>query len=169
VAFRDRAGWPRCKQRPDHDPGDPRARLVELITSIDRSLSAEAVTGVLRAVVPKASHLQQLAWALQDAPELLAGGGVRAPFPMVLRLVDALSADRRPAWGLHAGQARRVRVGALFSFPLQPVESVLPLSGDRVLVANDNNFPGNDGHPGPTRRHRADRHRRPRSTQVKPI
>ncbi|MFI7604602.1 esterase-like activity of phytase family protein [Micromonospora sp. NPDC049366] len=36
-------------------------------------------------------------------------------------------------------------VGPLFSFPLQSVESVLPLIGDRVLVANDNNFPGNDG------------------------
>ncbi|GAB3933300.1 esterase-like activity of phytase family protein [Micromonospora vulcania] len=36
-------------------------------------------------------------------------------------------------------------VGPLFSFPLQSVESVLPLGGDRVLVANDNNFPGNDG------------------------
>ncbi|MFD0742346.1 hypothetical protein ACFQ1L_11340 [Phytohabitans flavus] len=36
-------------------------------------------------------------------------------------------------------------VGKLFSFPLQSVESVLPLGGDRVLVANDNNFPGNDG------------------------
>ncbi|WP_218009286.1 esterase-like activity of phytase family protein [Herbidospora cretacea] len=36
-------------------------------------------------------------------------------------------------------------VGDLFSFPLQSVESVLPLSGDRVVVANDNNFPGNDG------------------------
>ncbi|RZT78927.1 hypothetical protein EV382_2123 [Micromonospora violae] len=36
-------------------------------------------------------------------------------------------------------------VGPLLSFPLQSVESVLPLGGDRVLVANDNNFPGNDG------------------------
>ncbi len=36
-------------------------------------------------------------------------------------------------------------VGPLFSFPLQSVESVLPLAGNRVLVANDNNFPGNDG------------------------
>jgi hypothetical protein len=36
-------------------------------------------------------------------------------------------------------------VGPLFSFPLQSVESVLPLHGDWVLVANDNNFPGNDG------------------------
>ncbi|WP_018353246.1 esterase-like activity of phytase family protein [Longispora albida] len=36
-------------------------------------------------------------------------------------------------------------VGSLFSFPLQSVETVLPLGGDKVLVANDNNFPGNDG------------------------
>ena len=36
-------------------------------------------------------------------------------------------------------------VGPLFSFPLQSMESVLPLRGDQVLVANDNNFPGNDG------------------------
>jgi hypothetical protein len=36
-------------------------------------------------------------------------------------------------------------VGPLFSFPLQSVETVLPLYGDKVLVANDNNFPGNDG------------------------
>lgn len=36
-------------------------------------------------------------------------------------------------------------VGRDFAFPLQSVETVLPLGGDRVLVANDNNFPGNDG------------------------
>ena len=36
-------------------------------------------------------------------------------------------------------------VGPLFSFPLQSVETVLPLQGEKVLVANDNNFPGNDG------------------------
>ncbi|SDT49541.1 esterase-like activity of phytase family protein [Actinoplanes derwentensis] len=45
-------------------------------------------------------------------------------------------------------------VGEQFSFPLQSVESVLPLGGNRVLVANDNNFPGNDGripgHPDDT-------------------
>ena len=36
-------------------------------------------------------------------------------------------------------------VGPRFSFPLTSVEVVLPLRGNRVLVANDNNFPGNDG------------------------
>lgn len=36
-------------------------------------------------------------------------------------------------------------VGALFSFPLQSVESVELLGGERLLVANDNNFPGSDG------------------------
>jgi hypothetical protein len=35
-------------------------------------------------------------------------------------------------------------VGPVFSFPMQSVETVLPLAGGRVLVANDNNFPGND-------------------------
>jgi hypothetical protein len=55
VAFRDRQGRPRCNQCPDHDPGDPRTRLVELITSIDPGLSAEAVTGALQVVVTKAS------------------------------------------------------------------------------------------------------------------
>ncbi|MFI5958501.1 esterase-like activity of phytase family protein [Cryptosporangium sp. NPDC051539] len=36
-------------------------------------------------------------------------------------------------------------VGPTYSFPLQSVETILPLGGDRVFVTNDNNFPGNDG------------------------
>jgi hypothetical protein len=36
-------------------------------------------------------------------------------------------------------------VGDPFSFPLQSVETVLPLGGDELLVVNDNNFPGNAG------------------------
>jgi hypothetical protein len=36
-------------------------------------------------------------------------------------------------------------VGALFSFPLQSVESLEVLDGERILVANDNNFPFSDG------------------------
>lgn len=40
-------------------------------------------------------------------------------------------------------------VGEAFSFPLVSVEVVLPLHGDKVLVANDNNFPFNaDRIPG---------------------
>ncbi|MGX6447438.1 esterase-like activity of phytase family protein, partial [Patulibacter sp. S7RM1-6] len=36
-------------------------------------------------------------------------------------------------------------LGRPFRFPFVSVESVLPIGGDRVLVANDNNFPGDDG------------------------
>lgn len=36
-------------------------------------------------------------------------------------------------------------LGDPFGFPLQSVETVLPVGGDRLLVANDNNFPDSDG------------------------
>lgn len=36
-------------------------------------------------------------------------------------------------------------VGATFSFPLQSVESLEVLGGERLLIANDNNYPGSDG------------------------
>jgi hypothetical protein len=36
-------------------------------------------------------------------------------------------------------------LGDPFSFPLQSVETVLPFGGDRVLVANDNNYPDSAG------------------------
>ena len=40
-------------------------------------------------------------------------------------------------------------VGRSFSFPFQSVETVVPLGRGRYLLANDNNFPGNDArYPG---------------------
>jgi len=40
-------------------------------------------------------------------------------------------------------------VGRTFSFPFQSVETIVPLGRDRYLLANDNNFPGNDArYPG---------------------
>jgi len=36
-------------------------------------------------------------------------------------------------------------VGDPFAFPLQSVESVIPLQGGRLLVGNDNNYPGSNG------------------------
>lgn len=36
-------------------------------------------------------------------------------------------------------------VGDPFSFPLQSVESLEVLSGERLLIANDNNYPFSDG------------------------
>jgi hypothetical protein len=38
-----------------------------------------------------------------------------------------------------------IGLGDPFSFPLQSVEAVLLSGRDRVIVANDNNLPGNDG------------------------
>jgi glycerophosphoryl diester phosphodiesterase len=36
-------------------------------------------------------------------------------------------------------------VGTTFAFPLQSVESLEVLDGERLLIANDNNYPGSDG------------------------
>ncbi|MGH3790548.1 MAG: hypothetical protein ACRDQ9_07045 [Pseudonocardiaceae bacterium] len=102
VAFRDRHGRPRCSQCPDHDTRDPRRVLVEVITSLDPGLTADAVTTAITATVTKPAHERKLAWAIEEVPELLTGDGAKAPFPMVLRLIDALRATgatriQRPA------------------------------------------------------------------------
>ncbi len=89
VAFRDRDGRPRCGQCRDYDP-NPLAALVELITSIDPALTEAAVSAAIDATVTKPAHIQKLAWTLHANPELLTGGGAHAPFPMILRLIDAL-------------------------------------------------------------------------------
>ena len=47
--------------------------------------------------------------------------------------------------GITAAAPGWIGLGDPFSFPLQSVESVLPLGGDRLLVLNDNNFPGSNG------------------------
>jgi hypothetical protein len=90
VAFRDRQGRPRCSKCPDQDTRDPLLVLVEVITMTDPGLSAEAVTAAIQATVTKQAHLQKLSWLLPDKPGLLTGGGAEAPFPLVLRLIDAL-------------------------------------------------------------------------------
>ena len=90
VASRDRHGRPRCGQCPDRDTRDPREALTEVITSADPGLTAGVVAAALEATVVKPAHLQKLAWALQESPALLTGGGAKAPSPMVLRLIGAL-------------------------------------------------------------------------------
>lgn len=102
VAFRDRHGQPRCGGCRDQDPGDPLAGLVGLVTSIDPGLTPQAVERAISATVTKTAHVQKLAWAIAESPALLTGEGARAPFPMLLRLIDALidaggTALRRPA------------------------------------------------------------------------
>ena len=44
----------------------------------------------VRFAAPRAGQRHQLAWALQDRPELLTGAGAHAPARSVLRLIDAL-------------------------------------------------------------------------------
>ncbi len=90
VSFRDRNGRPRCSQCPDRDARDPRRVLVEVITSLDPGLTADAVVTAIAATVTKPAHEQKLAWAVEETPELLTGAGAKAPFPMVLKLIDAL-------------------------------------------------------------------------------
>lgn len=90
VAFRDRHGRPRCNKCPDQDARDPRAALVEIITVADPGLSAQTVLTAIEQIVVKPAHLHKLVWALQTDPDLLTGGGAKAPFPMVLRLIDTL-------------------------------------------------------------------------------
>ena len=102
VAFRDRHGRPRCGACRDPGPAHPVAILVEIITSIDPDLDAEAVRTAITATASKPAHVQKLAWVLQNEPTLLTGEGAKAPFPMVLRLIDALceagaTIVRRPA------------------------------------------------------------------------
>jgi hypothetical protein len=102
VAFRDRHGQPRCGDCPDQDPGSPLAALIQIITSIDPDLSSETARTAITSTVTKTAHVQKLAWTLQETPALLTGEGATAPFPMILRLVDALTEAgathiRRPA------------------------------------------------------------------------
>jgi hypothetical protein len=49
---------------------------------------------------------------------------------------DGISLPARPG---------ELGVGNPFSFPLQSVESLETLGGERLLIANDNNFPFSDG------------------------
>ena len=109
VGFRDRHGRPRCGGCPDEDPRDPLVALVELVTTIDPGLSGEAVRSAVAATVTKAAHVRKLLWALEERPALLTDEGAMAPFPMVLRLIDALcdagaTVVQRPA----CGRCRRV-------------------------------------------------------------
>ncbi len=102
VTFRDRHGRPRCGQCPDHISDDPVAALVEIVTSIDPGLTAEAAATAITATIVKAGHVNKLALVLEATPALLTGDGANAPFPMVLRLIDKLCDNgatiiRRPA------------------------------------------------------------------------
>jgi hypothetical protein len=86
----DRQGRPRCDQCPDQDGPDPLVVLVAVVTRLDPSLPASAVTAAARRVFARPAKLRQLAWAVQGRPELLTGAGAEAPIAAVLRLIDEL-------------------------------------------------------------------------------
>jgi hypothetical protein len=64
--------------------------LAEVATRLDPSLPASAVHAAARRAVARPAKLRQLAWVVQDRPELLTGAGAEAPIPAVLRLIDQL-------------------------------------------------------------------------------
>jgi len=64
--------------------------LAEVVTGLDPSLQASAVHAAARRVFARPAKLRQLAWVVQDRPELLTGAGAEAPIPAVLRLIDEL-------------------------------------------------------------------------------
>jgi glycerophosphoryl diester phosphodiesterase len=59
-------------------------------------------------------------------------------------VVDLLQIDDPAGVSLPA-RPGEFGVGRRFSFPLESVESLEVLGGERLLVANDNNYPNNDG------------------------
>ena len=66
---------------------------------MDRGLTADAVVTAIVVTVTRPAHEQELARAIEETPELLTGGGAKAPFPMVLKLIDALCTSARPTSG----------------------------------------------------------------------
>lgn len=84
-----------------------------------------------------AAAVKRLVVADLDRPDA-AGHATRRTAVDLLRIRDprGVSTPARPG---------EYGVGPAFAFPLVSVESVYPLGGDRVLVANDNNFPNDDG------------------------
>ncbi len=58
--------------------------------SSTRLYPPQVVAAAVRAAVPAAGRRHQLAWALQERPELLTGAGAEVTIPAVLRLIDGL-------------------------------------------------------------------------------
>jgi hypothetical protein len=90
IASIDRQGGSRCGECPDQDGPDPLVILAAVVIRLDPSLQASAVHAAARRVFARPAKLRQLAWVVEDQPELLTGAGAAAPIPAVLRLIDAL-------------------------------------------------------------------------------
>jgi hypothetical protein len=90
IHTRDRDGQPRCVACPPDGGRDPLELAVDVITATDAALSTDVAAAAVRLAAPRSGHRHQLAWALQDRPELLTGAGAEAPTRSVLRLIDTL-------------------------------------------------------------------------------
>ena len=90
VAAIDRAGRPRCLSCPPDEGRQPIEILLEVIAGVDPTVSSDVVVAALERVTSRAGQRRQLAWALEERPELLTGAGAEASVPAVLRLIDAL-------------------------------------------------------------------------------
>jgi len=90
VTSRDRDGRPRCASCPPDDGAAPIAAIVEAVAGVDATLDADTISAAVKRVTSRAGQRRQLAWALQDRPDLLTGAGAESPVPSVLRLIDVL-------------------------------------------------------------------------------
>lgn len=88
----DRQGQPRCGSCPPDDGHEPIEIVIEVVATVDPTIPAATVADAVAAVTSRAGQRRQLAWALQDRPELLTGAGAQARVPTVLRLIDELCA-----------------------------------------------------------------------------
>ena len=89
IHTRDRERKPRCMACPPDRGRDPLELAVDVIAAADAALSTDVAAAAVRSAAPRSGHRHQLAWALQDRPELLTGAGAEAPIRSVLRLIDS--------------------------------------------------------------------------------
>jgi hypothetical protein len=90
VRSRDRDSQPRCGRCLPGDGEDPATMIAGIVAVIDPAVPAQTVASAVQAAAPRSGQRCRLAWALQDDPGLLTGGGAQAPEPSVLRLIGSL-------------------------------------------------------------------------------
>jgi hypothetical protein len=104
------------------------------------------VLGGRRIVFIERDDLQGAAAAVKVLHEVDLDAAPQADGTLATRPVLDLLRIRDP-FGISAatGPAGGIGIGDPFSFPLQSFETIVPLGGERLLIANDNNFPGSNG------------------------
>jgi len=88
VHSRDRDGRACCTGCQSAE--NPIQLVIDVVAGVDDAVPATVVAAAARAAASQSGQRRQLAWALQDRPELLTGAGAEAPVPSVLRLIDLL-------------------------------------------------------------------------------